>query len=189
MALRKAHGRLNCDLLQKPIRQMPERSSNTAPFRWTRSANPPITAHAAIPAASPRPGETPLGDRAQRSGLCLRLDGNHSNGTSFCWGQRESWAYGRRAAGTTPVGGRSRWVGPAANRVLADISTSESAVSVHRVLFDSLTACLDWQNTADRVEIPGNDGGCPQKVFPAGSSRDPAPEAEQPTLCPTAQSG
>ncbi len=51
---------------------------------------------------------------------------------------------------------------------------------------DSWTACLDWQNTADRAEIPGKDGGCPQKGRPDDSGGQPAPHAEQATLCPSA---
>ena len=39
----------------------------------------------------------------------------------------------------------------------------ESALSSRRELRDSRTACLDGQNTAERVQIPGNDGGRSKK--------------------------
>jgi hypothetical protein len=52
-------------------------------------------------------------------------------------------------------------VGPGSNHAPADSPSAESAASTHRELDDSRTARLDWQNTADCVEIPGNDGGCP----------------------------
>ena len=39
---------------------------------------------------------------------------------------------------------------------------------------------------AERAQIPGEDGGRPQKVVAAGSDLDPAPQAEQSPLCPSA---
>jgi len=94
---------------------------------------------------------------------------------------------GRRAADTSPRRRPSRWAGPVANRVLADTPVTESAVSVHRARCDSRTACLNWQNTAERAQIPGKDGGRPRKVLALGSDLDPAPQAEQsPLCCPSA---
>ena len=75
---------------------------------------------------------------------------------------------------------------PAANRAPVDSPAAESAVSTRREPGDSWTSCLDRQNTADRAEIPGKDGGCPQKVHAMSSGRQPAPHAEQSTLCPSA---
>ena len=42
---------------------------------------------------------------------------------------------------------------------------------------------------AERAQIPGNDGGRPQKKGADGSGFQPAPQAEQAPLCPTAQGG
>jgi hypothetical protein len=75
----------------------------------------------------------------------------------------------RRAADKAPGSGRSRWAAPVANRVFADTPATESVVSVHQGLFESRTACLDPQNTADRAEIPGKDGGRSQKVLAPSS--------------------
>jgi len=139
---------------------------------WFRAI---VAANRAIGATTPQPAGTSPGDRVRRNELGHRRDGNRSSRTSFCEGPRESWACGRRAADTAPEAGQSRSVGPAANRVLADTPATESAVSVHRAPFDSRTACLDWQNTADRAEIPGKDGRCPQEAIAMGSDLKPAP--------------
>jgi hypothetical protein len=39
---------------------------------------------------------------------------------------------------------------------------------------------------AERAQIPGEDGGCPEKVLVVDSSLDPAPQAEQSPLYPSA---
>jgi hypothetical protein len=54
---------------------------------------------------------------------------------------------------------------PTANGALADNPAVESAVSTRRQPGDSWASGLKPQNTADRAQIPGNDGGCLQKVL------------------------
>src|SRR5450631_2562350 len=51
--------------------------------------------------------------------------------------------------------------------------TGQSLPILRVWLVDSRTSCLDRQNTAGRAEIPGNDGGCPQKIRTDGSSLHP----------------
>src|SRR5580658_1568340 len=41
---------------------------------------------------------------------------------------------------------------------------------------DSRISCLDRQNTAERTQIPGTNGGRPQKVLVDGSELRPAPK-------------
>ncbi len=79
--------------------------------------------------------------------------------------------------------------GPAANHAPADSPAGESAVSTRREPGDSRTSCLDRQNTAERTQIPGKDGGRPQKVLALSSGPHPAPHAEQAPLCPSAHGG
>ena len=43
------------------------------------------------------------------------------------------------------------------------------------------------QNTTERAQIPGKDGGCVQKVPVFNSGLDPAPQAEPSPVCPSAQ--
>ena len=69
------------------------------------------------------------------------------------------------------------------------VQQTESAVSTRREPVDSRTSCLDRQNTAERAQIPGKDGGCLQKVLALDSGLDPAPHAEQSPLCPSAHGG
>jgi len=71
----------------------------------------------------------------------------------------ENWAYGPREADIVPFDARRGCVEPASNRAPADNPIAESAVSVRPALFDSRTACLDLQNTAEGRAIPGKDGG------------------------------
>ena len=51
------------------------------------------------------------------------------------------------------------------------------------------TSCLQRQNTAERAQIPGKDGGCLQKAVAWRAELHPAPHAEQSPLCPSAQGG
>ena len=64
-----------------------------------------------------------------------------------------------------------------------------SAVSTRRELDDSRTSCLHGQNTAERAQIPGDNGGCPQKVPALESALYPAPQAGQSPLRPSAHGG
>jgi hypothetical protein len=61
-----------------------------------------------------------------------------------------------------------------ANSVFADNSAEESAALSHREPVDSRAAGLDRQNTTERSEIPGNDGGRAQKALATESN----PEAK-----------
>jgi hypothetical protein len=42
---------------------------------------------------------------------------------------------------------------------------------------------------AERAQIPGKDGGCPQKVLVLSAGPRPTPHAEQSLLCPSAHGG
>jgi len=50
-------------------------------------------------------------------------------------------------------------------------------------------SCLDRQNTAERTQIPGKDGGRPQKVLVFDPGLDPTPQADQSPLRPSAHGG
>src|SRR6202011_5467727 len=45
------------------------------------------------------------------------------------------------------------------------------------------------QNSADRTQTPGKDGGCPQKVLAGSSGPSPAPHAQQSPFYPSAHGG
>jgi hypothetical protein len=64
-----------------------------------------------------------------------------------------------------------------ANPVPADSPLTESAVSTHQELGYSRTAGLRSQNTADRAQIPGKDGGRRRKLITEDSGRNPGPHA------------
>jgi hypothetical protein len=78
---------------------------------------------------------------------------------------------------------------PETNRAHVGNAATESAALDRRELGESRTSCLEWQNTAECPEIPGNDGGSLQKEIVGRSGFDPAVEGEQAKLCPTAQGG
>jgi hypothetical protein len=80
-------------------------------------------------------------------------------------------------------------VAPAANHAPADSPAEESAVSTRRERGDSRTSCLDRQNTAERAQVPGNNGGCSQKVLALTSGPHPTPHREQSPLCPSTHGG
>jgi hypothetical protein len=65
----------------------------------------------------------------------------------------------------------------------------ESVVSVRREHDDSRTSCLERQNTAECAQIPGKDGGRPQKVPFFDSGLEPTAQADKSSLCPSADGG
>src|SRR5262249_50248446 len=124
--------------------------------RWLGPAREPVHT---IAAAVQRLRETSPGNTVQRSGSRHRHGRSHSSRTSFYVGQPESWVYGPCVADIVPFDARRGCGEPASNRALADSPIAESVVSVHPAPFDSRTACLDSQNTAEGRAIPGKDGG------------------------------
>ena len=143
----------------------------------------PIRATAAV---TPRLAETSPDGRVRRSGSRrLRLH-SRSNRTDSWRGPRGSWVCDPGEAGTAPSIGRGSVAAPAANHVPGDSPAGGSAASTHRAPDDSRTSCLRRQNTAQRGQIPGDDGGQLQKVRHVGSS--PTPQAQQSPLCPPAHS-
>src|SRR5262245_42393234 len=138
-------------------------------------ARPKVTSALAGTSPDERVGQSESRRRRVRS---------HSSRTDSFQGRRESWACDLHGAGTIlsicPHGA----VWPVPSHVPRDTPITESAASTRRELVGSRASCLDAQNTADRAQIPGNDGGFPHKVLTETCAR-PAPQGDQPSSCPS----
>src|SRR6516225_2488921 len=143
----------------------------------------------AIGGAATAPAESSPGDTVRRSESRPRRGCSRNSRTSSCGDPPESSADDLRAAGTVRSIGPGSVVAPAPNRGPADSPAEESVFSTRRERVDSRTSCLDRQNTAEGAQIPGEDGGCPQKVLVFDSGLDPAPQADEPPLRPSTDGG
>src|SRR6266852_2353721 len=129
----------------------------------------------AIGRVAPALARTSPGDSLRQSESRHHHDHSRSSRTGSYWDLPGSCVCDRSAADTTPSIGHGSVPGSAANPEPADSPVEESAVSTRRGPGNSWTFCLQRQNTAERAQIPGKDGGCVQKVPVFNSDLDPAP--------------
>ncbi len=115
----------------------------------------------AIGAVTPRLAGTSPGDRVRRSESRHRRGHSRNSRRGLCCYPPGSLGCDLHAKGTAPSIGRGSVAAPGANPARADSPSRESVLSSRRWLRDSRTSCLDGQNTAERGQIPRNDGGDP----------------------------